>query len=234
MEEKHKRLIADLEDFKTRSKARKLMMASDRELICPLICRYILDSESNVNGVWAGVAILAEFKYAAAVPLMKDLIRSRPSLAWDLKDAIFTISGEEVSLTDTQAESSSREFLASLIEKLDPEEILSFVDQGSHFSLILKTNQVRKHELLLMCESDHIEVYTECGAFAKNRASELAELNESLELGYVDLREKVSGSWVLTLHYKILLTSSAQEKALRRLVQVADALEEQLTGKDEI
>jgi hypothetical protein len=231
MEAKIKQWIKDLENFRLRSKARKSLSEAGPEVGSSLL-DYIRDEESNVNGVWAAISVLAEFKYEPALPILKDLLNKRESLAWDIKEAIFKISGEEISLVLDQAPKS--EDLEKLIGRLPQDEVLSFETKEGFVSVVLKTNGERKHELILIQREDLIEVYTECGEFDPVDSDQLIELNKSLELGKVDLCKKEDGRHILTLHYHFSLTTSAQDNALRRLVQVADALEDQLTGKDEI
>jgi hypothetical protein len=231
MEAKIMQWIQDLENFRTRSKARKSLIEAGSE-VGPILLDYIANDESNVNGVWAAISVLAEFKYEPAIPLLKDLLNKRESLAWDIKEAIFKISGEEISLVlDREI---PIEGLREIINRIPQEEVLAFELKQGFTSVVLKTNGERKHELILVQRENLIEVYTECGVFDPEDRAQLEELNQSLELGYLDICEKEEGRHVLTLHYQFSLTTSAQEKALRRLVQVADALEDQLTGKDEI
>ena len=231
MEAKIRQWIQDLENFRTRSKARK-SLADTKAQVGPFLVDYIASDESNVNGVWAAISVLAELRYEPATPVLKDLLNKRESLAWDIKEAIFKISGEEISLVLDQVVKSVD--LEKLIGRIPQEEVLAFELKEGFASLVLRTNGDRKHELILMERGDLIEVYTECGEFDPQDSDQLVDLNKSLEFGRVDLCEKEDGRHVLTLHYQFSLTTSAQEKALCRLVQVADALEDQLTGKDEI
>ena len=62
-------LIESLEDFKLRSEARIELSRMDPELVCPQLMEYLQREHANVNGIWAALNILKQFRWMPVLDL---------------------------------------------------------------------------------------------------------------------------------------------------------------------
>ena len=227
-------LIASLEDYKLRSKARMELSRMAPSQVCPQLMNYLQKEHANVNGIWAALVVLKKFRWMPVLDLWDVLVDRYASLSWDLKELKSDLTGE--SLSDIEDEFDEKLNPFHEVRELLGLELLQFEDKGSFYSFVIKTELTRKHELIVMEEHDLLHIYTECGEADDHVAEQLAELNESLDLGELKVDRKEGHAAALSLHYAMSKESSAadQETVLRRMAQVADGLEKQLSNEDKI
>ncbi|WDE96398.1 hypothetical protein PQO03_00255 [Lentisphaera profundi] len=225
-------LINDLGNFKLRFKARRALGGFAQEDVCPALLNYLKQSDNNINGAWAALQVLKKFRYADVLGDLPSLAEAYPSLIWDIRDLEEIITGKKASDALAALETNLNPFAE--LRTLLGIDLLSFSDKGGFYSFVLKTDLTRKHEMILIEEENFYHIYTECGVADEEISGQLAALNENLDLGELKIESKEDGESALSLHYSITRESSAieQEKVLRRLAQVADGLEKQLSDKD--
>ena len=145
-------LIAALEDYKLRSKARMELSRMEPSQVCPQLMIYLQKEHANVNGIWAALAVLKKFRWMPVLDLWDMLVERYSSLSWDLKELKADLTGE--SLTEIDDDFDERVNPFHEVRDLLGLELLQFEDKGSYYSFVIKTELTRKHELVVMEEND--------------------------------------------------------------------------------
>jgi len=229
---KVEQLINALEDYNSRSEARRELCSMAVDEVCPLLMNYLRREDAQENGIWAALQVMKKFSYAGVLDLLPQLLEYYPSLSWDIRETQKTIGGEDTPSLVDEFDDNVNPF--SELRTLLGIDLVAFSDKGSFFSFVIKTDLTRKHEMILMEEGDFYHIYTQCGPADDEVVEQLSALNESLDLGELKIESKEGGPAALSLHYSIKRESSPaeQEKILKRLAQVADGLEKQLSDED--
>ena len=232
------RLISELNNFKTRSSARKQLLAQGADKVGDHLISSLSDASLVDNAVWAIAGIFTEWRFQKSVTSLVDLLRNRPGLQSEISRSLSTITGMDIG-ADPDAWQSYLEgptVFSSLRAVFRDEELLNFSVIGDYCKIYLPTMNDRKHEVLVYEKEDKLQVYTECGFIMKGQVQAVEDLAAKIEHSQLTC-EEIDGRIKVTLtaewndegiDYKLL------KAQIIYFAGFADDLENQLTGEDNI
>jgi hypothetical protein len=232
------KLLGDLENHKNRSDARKKLTRLGAEICGDKLLTHLQSKTLPDNAIWAIVEIFTNWRYNKAVPVLINLLNSKPHLISDISRALSKITNVNLG---SNAEAWAT-FLdnpvnyASLRASFAEHEISSFSIQDGYCKIILPTERNRKHEILVYEKNNILTIYTECGYIANEQVEAVKNLAAQVNYAKLDCHEENG-------HTKVSLTAEwgNQEidfKLLKEQIiyfaNFADDLENQLTSHDKI
>jgi HEAT repeat protein len=89
-------LLGKLADWRTRHAARTALAAAGPAAAAEPVLALVQDSDASENTRWAALAILADWKYAPANPVLLELLRNDPHLRGEACRTLQAITGMEI------------------------------------------------------------------------------------------------------------------------------------------
>ena len=231
-------LISELNNFKTRSSARKQLLVMGADKVGDQLIVSLSDTSLVDNAVWAITGIFTEWRYQKSVASLVDLLRSRPGLQSEISRSLSTITGLDIG-ADPDAWQSYLEgptVFSSLRAAFSEGELLNFSVIDDYCKIYLPTVNDRKHEVLVYEKEDKLQVYTECGFIMQTQVQAVEDLAAKVEHSQL-ICEEVDG------RIKVTLTAEWNDEGIDYnllkdqivyFAGFADDLENQLTGEDNI
>ena len=231
-------LILDLNNFRTRSAARKELVSLGQDKIGKYLISKVSDPGLVDNAVWAIAGIFAEWKYQESIEVLVNLLESRVSLQSDLARSLKTITGMDFG-NDPEAWRgflSGPSVFSSIRSVFNDDELLNFSVQDDFCKIYLPTPNNRKHEVLVYEKEGKLTVYTECGYILQSQVEAVKELSSKIDHSELvcendDGRTKVTltAEWSgVEINFELL------KEQIKYFAAFADDLENQLTGEDNI
>jgi len=255
MSQRVKKLIEELKNFRTRSRAKRELVSIGDEAVDDLIA---LLKQKSPNTTWITIKILAQIGNPEAVEPLLELLSSNVEKS-AVVDALGRITGEKfgdnVELWQNWLKSGQQEKEQAAPAAFKEEEFLSEDDiieratQGTKISkyftedaytleVPLKGNRTQKVKVLFGAKDfegeEIVTVYTECGPSNSRLMQWALEKNLTMRYGAFALR-KVRNEYILVMVNTLLrrdINIQELKKTVLNLAGKADAVERFLTGKD--
>lgn len=231
-------LIFNLNNFKTRSSARKKLLAMGPDHAGEYLLNAITDPGLVDNAVWAVTGIFTEWRYEKSVPYLVELLKSRPGLQSDISRSLNTITGLNIGADPNawQAYLSGPTVFSSLRAAFNEKELIDFSIVDDFCKIYLPTVNGRKHEVLVYEKESKLRVYTECGYILQSQRTAVEELAAKVEHSQLSceveedrLKVTLTAEWNgIDTDFKLL------KDQIIYFASFADDLENQLTGEDNI
>ncbi|MCM8525951.1 MAG: hypothetical protein NE327_05510 [Lentisphaeraceae bacterium] len=231
-------LISDLNNFQTRSTARKKLLEYGSEKIGNYLISKISDPGLVDNAVWAISGVFGEWKYKDAVPSLVELLNTRKSLLSDIARTLQQITGMDYGSNPEawQHYLSGPSIFSNIRAAFTDDELISFSVVNGFCKIYLPTPNNRKQEVIIYEKEDKLTVYTECGYILNTQIDAVQELaskvtHSKLVCEDEDGRTKVT----LTAEWSGKeIDFSVLKEQVKYFAAFADDLERQLTGEDNI
>ena len=231
-------LINSLNQFKSRSQTRKSLEKLGPSQAGAALIEYVSDENVKDNAIWAVVDIFTEWKWKGAAETLVSLLETRIHLQGDIIRALEGIIGIQLGV-DIDAWKKiihSPGLFVSLRAAFVDTEILDFVIVENYCKIYLPIPGGRKHEVLVYEEEARLKVYTECGFVEKIQVPAVEEYSKTMERAELSCHDEDGRTKVVIksewgdgeIDYQLL------KDEIIYLARIADNLEEQLTGEDNI
>ena len=255
MSERVKKLIEELKNFRTRSRAKRELISAGDEAVDDLVA---LLKRRSPNTTWITIKILERIGSPKAVEPLVELLSSNVEKSAAV-DALERMTGEKfgdnVELWSNWLKSGLEEKEQAAPAGFKEEEFLSEDDiieratQGTKISkyftedtytleVPLKGNRTQKVKVLFGAKDfegeEIITVYTECGPSNARVMQWALEKNLTMRYGAFALR-KVRNEYILVMVNTLLrrdINIQELKKTVLNLAAKADAVEKFLTGTD--
>ena len=253
-------LLSQLRDFKTRPRARQELEKLGPAAAEPLL-GFLGQPGAGENARWVAIDLLGQFRCAAAVPVLLDILRSEVNLRSKAGQALQAITGRELGedvdawsaalgSTDTQAAAPAavisgpdnaefrlvREAVGDLVLELTWEE-------PGYVYLRCQTEGSRKQQLVITFETDprtaerNACLYTECGPVTPAADGMITRRNVTVRYGEFSIEKDADGKSKVVLRARIPMKRVNPEllrDAIMRMAQEADSFEYELHQTDRV
>ncbi len=261
--EQIEKLIDELEDYRTRSRARRQLEALGSEA-APRLQEILTDQERKPNARWAALRVLSSCGYQDAAPNILQVARDSTNLrgeacralermfdqelgedleAWErvlrgesaYEETESTETGEFVPFQEHELE-QIKEILGDVVSEVNLE------DEG-YIYMILPAKEDRTQQLILsrtggLGQTTTLSLYTRCGSFPEASETDLTTFTDQLDYGYLFEEQDAEGNSAVAMQMDFPADRLADSAYMRTVVpyiaQEADRLEQEWVGKDQI
>ena len=230
-------LLEDLKSFQTRSGARKALVKLGPEQAGGRL-QDLLKKECPENVVWSIVDIFTAWQWRESADQLVGLLDVYPSLQMDISRALTSITGLELEPdADLWRRMLESPGIFIDLKKAFPDlENARCVIYDSYCSVVVPLERSRRQEVLVYEKIEKLTLYTECGVIAALQVKHVEKFNE--ELSWAELLvEEANGEMKVTMTAEVSQGDISADKLklhILKIAELADSLEEQLTGKDKI
>ena len=256
MSERAKKLIEELKDFRTRSRAKRELVAIGDEAVDEVIA---LIRQRSANTTWIGIKILEEIRAARAVEVLVELLDAGVERSTSI-DALKKITGKdfgsnlelwrnwlksgrgEAGQAGTAAAFKEEAYLSddAIVERITHGTKISKFLSGDTYTLDVPLKGGRTQKVKVLFGSKDFEneeivtVYTECGPANASIIEWALRKNLTLHYGAFALR-RMKNERTLVMVNTLLkhdLNIDELRKSIINIAEKADAVEKALTNKD--
>ena len=89
-------LLEKLGDWRTRHSARAALAAIEPGTAANAVVELVRNGEAKENARWAGISLLAEWRYAPANPVLLEILKNEPRLRGEACRALQAITGRDI------------------------------------------------------------------------------------------------------------------------------------------
>ncbi|MCH2208960.1 MAG: hypothetical protein MK132_24290 [Lentisphaerales bacterium] len=230
------KLISSLYDFKLRSDSKKKLVDLGADEVGERLLE-VLSEGLPENVRWVVVDIFASWKWQGAVDYLVGMLEDYPTLHLDILRALKEITGLELEADKALWEKTLKQpgIFVELQKGFKSEEIIEFSIHEEYCSVVLPLPNSRRQQVLIIHKGESLNVYTECGEIQKEQIKLVEDFNEKLT--WAQLVVETGDTLKVTLTAEITqdnISAESLKYSVKKLAELADSLEEQLTGKDKI
>lgn len=229
-------LISQLKDFKLRSHAKKEIIKLGPASAGHTLL-HSLNDETPENVRWSIIDIFANWKWEGSKEALIDMLDCYPQLQLDLLRALKEITGLSLEAdANLWRKTLSQPGVFVELQKLfTSEEALDFSIHDSYCSVVIPLPGSRRQQVLILDKGNFLNVYTECGEIREDQIKHVNEFNEKLSWAHLTVEK--ADTFKVTLTAEVSqdnISAESLKYSVKKLAELADSLEEQLTGKDKI